>query len=226
MGQLGELIPLALVIALSPVAISGYLLVLLSPGGGPASVGFALGWFVGIGVSAFALGFLAGLIPLDSSHQRQLLCVAPIITGGVLIAVGVLGWRFGKRNREVTTPSWMSVFERLTPVRATLVGLGYGAFRPKNLVVTAAASVVLLRFPDGVRGAILGLIVFTVIASSTIVLPMLIMSRNGPRARASLERVREFLVRHALAFGSITLIVIGFCLSIVGVVLFADSASI
>gem|GEM_PF-2162372 len=64
------------------------------------------------------------------------------------------------------------------------------------------------------------------IASSTIVLPVLIMSGDGPRARASLERAREFLVRHALAFASITLIVIGFCLSAVGVVLFADSASI
>ena len=73
-GAIGDTLPLALGIAISPIPIIAAILMLLSPKARGTSVGFLLGWLLGIIVAVVVFTLLSGLIPAadpDASQPRD-----------------------------------------------------------------------------------------------------------------------------------------------------------
>ena len=60
---IGEILPLAVGIAISPIPIIAVILMLLSPRAKGASVGFMIGWVVGIIVAVVMFTLLSSVIP-------------------------------------------------------------------------------------------------------------------------------------------------------------------
>ena len=60
---IGDILPLALGIAISPIPIIAAILMLLSPKAKGTSVGFLLGWVLGIVVAVVLFTLLASVIP-------------------------------------------------------------------------------------------------------------------------------------------------------------------
>ena len=67
---IGEILPLAVGIAISPIPIIAVILMLLSPRAKGASVGFMIGWVVGIIVAVVVFTLLSSVIP-QSGESRQ-----------------------------------------------------------------------------------------------------------------------------------------------------------
>ena len=61
----GELLPLAVGVAVSPVAVIATILMLLSKRAGSTSAGFAVGWLLGIS----SLQFFSSSCPVSSARQ-------------------------------------------------------------------------------------------------------------------------------------------------------------
>lgn len=219
MSEIAALIPLALAIAASPVPIAGMLLILLSPNGFASGAWFVIGWCVGIAFAASGLSYVSSLLP-DIHAPRMLWADAlvPIVVGGLLIVAGVIQWRKRPaRGAEVQLPKWMAAFERLKPGRAAVIGFAYAAFRPKSLVMAAAAGVVILRSADDVASALVWLLIFTVLASATMIAPVLAYGFGGHTVRDGLNRSRRWLVGNVAVITTIALLALGVALVVIGV---------
>lgn len=83
MGSIiGEILPLAVGIAISPVPIIAVILMLLSPRAKATSVGFLLGWLVGIIVAIVLFTLLSSVLPQqDDSGSSPVRAVIKIILG-------------------------------------------------------------------------------------------------------------------------------------------------
>lgn len=121
------LVPLALVIALSPLSVIPAVLVVHSPQPRPSSLAFLGGWLLGLAVvtavfvaASGALGGLSTTSPAWASWLR-------VVLGSALIVFGVLRWL--TRHRHTEMPGWMRAFASFTPARAGLVGAGGGETR-------------------------------------------------------------------------------------------------
>ena len=68
---IGDILPLALGIAISPIPIIAAILMLLSPKARGTSVGFLLGWVLGIVVAVVVFTLLASVHPRAGSGCRE-----------------------------------------------------------------------------------------------------------------------------------------------------------
>ncbi|POH62523.1 hypothetical protein C3B61_16890 [Cryobacterium zongtaii] len=218
MNEWGQLLPLALTIALSPLPLAGLLLILLAPDGFKAAAGFSIGWFLGVLFSATLLALLSSLLPHDRSAGTRTLQVAvPLLLGIALIVLGLVQWHDRPRpDAEVPLPRWLSALDRLTPARATIIGVGYAAFRPKNLVMAAAAGVVILGAHSDPTGIVVSVALFTALASITMLGPVLAYAFGGPAVREKLVRLRGWLVRNMPVITVITVLLLGVFLVLAG----------
>ncbi|TFC01685.1 hypothetical protein E3O42_09965 [Cryobacterium adonitolivorans] len=218
MNELGQLLPLALTIALSPLPLAGLLLILLAPDGFKAAAGFSIGWFLGVLFSATLLALLSSLLPHDrSAGSRTLQVAVPLLLGIALIVLGLVQWHDRpQRGTEVPLPRWLSALDRLTPVRATIIGVGYAAFRPKNLVMAAAAGVVILGAHTDPRGIVFSVALFTALASITMLGPVLAYAFGGPAVREKLVRLRGWLVLNMPVITVVTVLLLGVFLVLAG----------
>lgn len=220
MDEWGQLLPLALTIALSPLPLAALLLMLLAPGGFRAAAGFSIGWFVGVLIAATMLALLSSLLPHDrAGGSRALQAAVPLLLGIALIVLGIVQWHDRpRRGTEVPLPRWLSALDRLTPARATMIGVGYAAFRPKNLVMAAAAGVVILGAHADPAGILVSVAVFTALASITMLGPVIAYAFGGAAVRGRLERLREWLVRNMPLITVVTVLLLGAFLILAGLV--------
>jgi threonine/homoserine/homoserine lactone efflux protein len=93
----------------------------------------------------------------------------------------------------------MNRLSRMTPVGAGAIGLGLILVNPKVLVMNAAAGLVIGTAGLGAPGAWLAAAYYTVIAGSTVLLPILAYAAAGERVDHQLERVKQWMERqHAV----------------------------
>src|SRR5918912_1440752 len=136
--MLTELIPLALVVALSPLSIIPAVLVLHTPRPRPTGLSFLAGWLIGLAALTAIflevsnlLGGLGNKPPGWASWLR-------IVVGAALIVFGIYRWL--TRKRAAHTPAWMQSLGKLTPVRAGLAAMALTVVNPKVLFMCAAAG--------------------------------------------------------------------------------------
>jgi hypothetical protein len=68
---LGDLLPLAVGVAVSPIPIIEVILMLLAPKAGGTSAGFLVGWVVGIAGATTLFLLLAGTLDTGSAASRR-----------------------------------------------------------------------------------------------------------------------------------------------------------
>jgi threonine/homoserine/homoserine lactone efflux protein len=202
-----ELIPLALVVALSPLSIIPAVLVLHSANPRPTGLAFMVGWLAALAVLATIfvevsslLGAVGGRPPGWASYVR-------IVAGVALIAFGVYRWL--TRNKAEHAPAWMGKLSTLTPVRAAAAAAALAVVNPKVLFMCVAAGLAIGTSGVGWSGAWLGVLAYTLMAGSTVILPILGYAVSGDRLDAPLARLKEWMeAQHATLVAGI-LVVLG-----------------
>jgi hypothetical protein len=185
-NAIGEMLPLAIGIAISPLAIVAVILILTTPKArtnGPAFLG---GWLLGLAaVGGVALVVTDVAESSDASGPRSIVSVLTIVLGVVLL---VLAWRrFRRRPRpgeEAPLPKWMAALDRFTPGRALAVGATLGGVKPKNLILTAAAAANIAA--SGLPGAqqLVVLILLILVASIGVIAPVAVYFLMGEQRAA------------------------------------------
>jgi Sap, sulfolipid-1-addressing protein len=204
---LATLIPLALVIAVSPLSIIPAVLVLQAPRPRPTSLAFFGGWLFGLAAltaifvaSSGALSGLRNSPPTWASWLR-------VVLGLALIGYGIYEWL--TRHRHTETPKWMRSFTTLTPARAGLTGLVLVVVRVEVLTMCALAGLAigsseLSIAADWITGAI-----FLAVAASTVAIPVLAYAGAGHRLDDPMARLKDWMERNNAALLAAILIVIG-----------------
>jgi len=208
---IGEMLPLALGIAISPTPVVATIIMLLSPRAKGTSVGFLIGWVGGIAIMTTVFALLSALLP-KSRPQTPMYTVGgvEIVLGVLLIVLAVLQWlRRPKAGEHAPVPRWVKAIDSLTLWRGLAIGFVYSAFRPKNLIISLAAGVVIGSAGLEVLPAVLATAIFTVIAASTIAAPIVAFFSGRQRVTSTLEETREWLLRNVGTITATALLFLG-----------------
>lgn len=209
---LGELLPYALTIAISPVPIIAVILMLMSPRPRALGASYLVGWILGIVAAAGVFTALAGVLPDagESTDRKPAVAIIQIIFGVLLLLLAIKQWRSRpKKGDEPELPKWMQGIDSMKPG----IGLGLGfllaAVNPKNLLVAAAAGLAIgqQEASGAVTAAALG--VFTLIAALTVLLPVLIFLVASQKATQVLDQIRQWLTVNNTAIMMVLFVVLG-----------------
>ena len=204
--MLTELIPLALVVALSPLSIIPAVLVLHTPRPRPTGLAFLAGWLVGLAALTAIFLEVSNLLG-DLSKPPSWASWLRIVIGAALIVFGV--YRFLTRKRSAHTPGWMQSLGKLTPARAGLAGLALTVVNPKVLFVCAAAGLAIGTAGLGSAHVWIAVVWYVAAAGSTVAIPILAYAVSGDRLDEPLRRLKDWMERqHAVLVAGI-LVVIG-----------------
>ncbi len=205
--MLSKLIPLGLVIAISPITVIPAVLVLHAPRPRPAGLAFLGGWLVGL--AALTAAFVGASDLLGGLHQAPPTWASwvRVVLGSVLIVFGVCRWL--TRHRQGKTPGWMRSFSRLTPVRAGVTGTVLTVVRPEVLILCAAAGLAIGTGGLGAAGAWISGAVFVVVSASTVAIPILAYVGAGDRLDDALERLKVWMEQNHAAMLAVILVLIG-----------------
>ena len=210
---IGAILPLAIGIAISPIPIIAAILMLLSPKAKGTSVGFLLGWIVGILVAVTAFTLLSSVLPGSSDESKPTQGVVQIVLGAALLFLALRQWRSRpKPGEEPALPKWMSAIDTMNAGKGFGLGFLLAAVNPKNLLLGAGAGVTIgsAGLPAGSIAVVIG--VFTVIAAASVAIPVIAYLVASKRMSGPLESLRGWLVHNNATVMAVLLLVIGFVL--------------
>jgi hypothetical protein len=207
---IGEILPLALGIAISPVPIIAAILMLLSPRARATSIGFLLGWVTGIIVAVTVFTLLSSLIPEESDEAQPIAGTIKIVLGVLLLVAAVRQWRSRPApGVEPALPKWMSSIDRLTAGKGFGLGALLSGVNPKNLLLSASAGLIIGLAGLSTGSVVVVILVFTVIAAITVAVPVVAYLVAPARMGGPLDRLRTWLVHNNATIMSVLLLVIG-----------------
>ncbi|WP_280272979.1 GAP family protein [Nocardia wallacei] len=204
---LGELLPLAVGVAISPIPVVAAILMILSKHGGGAGGGFAVGWVVGIGGVTAAVTALSGLLGNTGGREPSTAAAwIKIVLGVLLVALAVAQWR---GRADTTPPGWMRAIDQLTATKAAGLGMLLSAVNPKNLLLCLSAGVAVGTGDLGASGKVGAVLVFTALAAASVLVVVLGYAIAADRLRGTLDSARIWLQDNNHAVMAVVLLVMG-----------------
>lgn len=204
---LTKLIPLGLVIALSPITVIPAVLVLQAPRPRPSGLAFLAGWVLGLAaltaLSVAASGMLGGLHKSPPTWASWL----RVILGAALILFGIYRWL--TRHRHTESPAWMRSFASITPARAGVTGMVLVVIRPDVLLICVPAGLAIGGSGLDVADDWIAAAFFVAIAASTVAIPILAYAAAGHRLDNAMARLKDWMDKNNAALMAAILVVIG-----------------
>jgi threonine/homoserine/homoserine lactone efflux protein len=207
---IGDLLPSAIGVALSPLPIVAVILMLGTERARRNGPAFAVGWVAGLVIVSVIVLFVAGDADDPDSTTSTSINWLEVGLGVLFLAMAVRGWRSRpKHGEEIEMPKWLATVDAFTPAKSLGLGVGLSAVNPKNLALTAAAcaSIAQTGLSGGESAAAVA--VFVVIASVTVVGPVVFYLLATDRAAGPLASLKEFMSRHNAAITMVILLVLG-----------------
>jgi len=208
---IGDLLPLAIGIAISPLSIIAAILMILSPRAHLISVPFLVGWIVGVGVTTavfIVVGSTAS--PGDPNESKPVTGVILLLLGGTMLYLAWRQWRGRPRAGEpAERPGWMNAIDHMSAARAFGFSILLSALTLKNVMYEASAGVVIGNADLSLGSKLIVLAIFVVLASVTVGGPIIAYSVAPDRFAAPLESVRRWLEANNATIMTIVLFLIG-----------------
>ena len=212
---IGEILPLAVGIAISPIPIIAAILMLLSPRAKRTSVGFLIGWLAGIVVAVVLFTLLTSVIPQDNAGPSPVAGVIKIILGALLLLLAIKQWRTRPAEGEqASMPKWLSAIDSMTAGKALGLGFLLSAVNPKNLLMAISAGLIVGGADLAVGQIAVVIIIFVLLAASTVLIPVIGYLIASARLAGPLDKLREWLVENNALIMAVLLLVIG--VSVIG----------
>ncbi|MGF6822653.1 threonine/homoserine/homoserine lactone efflux protein [Microbacterium sp. ZKA21] len=209
---IGEILPLALGVAISPIPIIAAILMLLSPKARVTSVGFLLGWLIGIIVAITVFTLLSSILPEgDEDASQPIKGVIQLVLGALLFLLALKQWRSRpKEGEDPKLPGWMKAIDTISFFGAFGLGFLLSALNPKNLIMAAGAGTDIGAAALS-TGSIIGVIaIYTLIAASTVLIPVVGYLFAADRLGGALDALRTWLMKENAVIMAVLLLVIGF----------------
>ncbi len=207
---IGQILPTALGVAISPVPIIAVILMLLAPRARASSFGFLTGWVAGIVIATSVFVLLAGVVETSDDGPSAVVGWIKLAIGALLLAAA--GKQFQGRPRhgeQAALPKWMSAVDSMTPRRALGLGALLSGVNPKNLGLCLAAGATVGSSGISTGGTVVSVAVFTLLAASTIAVPVVAYAVASDRMAKPLDAVRRWLVEENAVIMAVLLTVLG-----------------
>jgi threonine/homoserine/homoserine lactone efflux protein len=212
LGQaIGDFLPAAIGIAISPIPIVAVVLMLVSARGRVNGPAFLVGWVVGVaGVGALLLVVARAAGAEDDGQPADWVSWLKLTLGAILLFLALKQWQARPREGvEAATPKWVGAVDDFTPAKAAGAGIALSAVNPKNLVLIVAGMASIAQAGIPVDEEAVALAVFTLIASIGAAVPVIMCFALGDRAAEPLDRLKTWLGRNNAVIMAVLLLVIG-----------------
>jgi hypothetical protein len=211
MPAIGHILPFAVAVALSSVPIMATIFILLSPNRRRSALPFLIGWVLGLFVVVVLCTLLAQAVPTARLPRQPDTVVGAIeiLVGAALVGLAVFTLRRARhRTTEVALPKWLKSSGSLGPWSS--FGLAFILnVRPKALLLAVAAGLTVRADAESLSDALVAVVVYTLIACSTVAVPIVATLVAPARWEPRLVSARGWLIHNGEALGSVIGIVIG-----------------
>lgn len=212
MGEaIGQVLPLAVGVALSPLPIVAVVLMLVTPRGRANGIAFVAGWIVGLAVVGAVVLVVAGKAgPSDDGSPATWVSVLKLVLGVALAGVGIRQFRGRPRgDAHPETPKWMRALDTFTPAKAAGAGALLSGANPKNLLLAVAASASIAQAAGTTADEVVAYAVFVLVATLGVAAPVAIALALGDRARRVLDELQAWMSANNAVIMAVLLLVIG-----------------
>ena len=207
---IGETLPLAIGIAISPIPIIAAILMLLSPRAKSTSVGFLIGWLAGIVVAIVLFTLLSSVIPQDTGGPSPVAGVIKIILGAASVVLGDQAVAGRPAEGEASEHAEMDVGHRLHDRRQSPRSwLPAGGGEPEEPAAGDRGGVIVGGAGLTVSQMTVVIIIFVLLAASTVLIPVVGYLIASARLAGPLDKLREWLVDNNAVIMAVLLLVIG-----------------
>ncbi len=211
---IGEILSPAIGVAISPVPIIAVILILFSKRARSNGPAFLAGWVLAL-ATVCTVGMLIGSAANigTSSGPSKGAAVLRIVLGALLFFAAFRQWKKRpKEDEEPQMPKWMAGIEEFGAVRSFIMAVSLSALNPKNLVLTLAAAMSITQAtqesPSGADPWIT-MIIFVIIASSTVAAAVFTYLLGGERAEKVLTSWKAWLTANNSTVMCVLLLVFG-----------------
>lgn len=207
----GEVLPFAAAIAISPIPIIATILMLMSPRPRPLGLSFLAGWVLGIAVSVVVFTLLAGVIPeRDGTGSQPIIGSIQLVLGVLLLLLAIKQWRSRPGpDQEAALPKWMSAIDTMKPVAGFGLAFILAAVNPKNLLMAIAAGTSIGHAALGASATTVTVIIVIVVAALSVAVPVLAYLAAPDRATGVLDGIRRWLTANNAAIMAVVLVLLG-----------------
>ena len=206
---LGALLPIAVAVAISSVPLTVTILILLSPNRGRAALPFLVGWVIGVAavIILSAAGAAALSQPLRLGRDSGI-AILEIMIGAILMVLAAVYLLRRSHVGSGGLPRWLSAVDSFGALTAFAIGVLLG-FRPKGLLLGIAGGLALNAASLRADEAVFLIIIYTLIATSTVVAPIIAFFVAPRRMEPRLVSARDWLAANGRILTSIMMFMIG-----------------
>jgi len=210
-AAIGQSLPVAVGVLISPLPIVAVVLMLVSGRARANALAFLVGWFVAVGAVTLLVATLAGAATPDDDGPPLWAAILKIVLGVLLLLLAVKQWRGRPRaGAEPPAPRWMAAIDAFTPVKAAGLAVLLGAVNPKNLLlVVSGGAAIASAAPGDTNAQVVSAIVFAVVASIGVAAPLVIYLTMGHRAATLLDELKAWMIHNNAVIMAVLLLVIG-----------------
>ncbi len=212
MGQgISEVLTWAVGVAISPIPIIAVILMLFSARARANGTAFLAGWIVSLAAVSTVVYVLAhdGNVATSTTASDSV-SWGKIVLGAALVLLALRNWR--KRPApgvEPEMPKWMATIDGTAPAKAFGLAVVLAVVNPKNLLLTLGSATGLAQLGLSTTDAIVAIVVFVVVASLSIAVPVAYSVFGGAKAKSSLESAKTWLTAHNAAVMAVLFLVFG-----------------
>jgi threonine/homoserine/homoserine lactone efflux protein len=209
-AALGDLLPAALGVALSPLPIIATVLMLLSQRPRQTAPALALGWVVGLTAVLVVVLFVVGPDGVDTSSSSDTTYWIKLVVGVLFLFLAGRTWRKRPRpGQQIAPPKWLATVETMSPVAAAGLGAALSALNPKNLALAVSGAVSIASNDLGSTQTVVCVVLFVVIGSLLVVGPVVAFLVRGQAMAGPLGQLKDFMQLHNAAIMTVLLGVLG-----------------
>ena len=206
---IGEFLPVAVAVAVSPVPVIAVILMLFTPEARTNSIAFLLGWLLGLTVVG-SIVLIAGDVASDDSGESTVSGVVKLVFGLLFLVLAVRSWRSRpKAGEDPEMPSWMAAIDGFGAVKSAGIAALLSGLNPKNLALTAAGAATIAAAGLTTGEEIGAFAIFVTIASITVAAPVLVYLIMGDRVQGGLNSLKDWLVANNNTVMAVLLVVLG-----------------
>lgn len=208
---IGDILPYAVGVAISPVPIIAVILMLFTPRARSNAPAFLGGWVLGLALVGSVVLILANAGKISEGGAPSTISyVIKLLLGLLFLFMAFRQWTGRpKPGEDVTMPKWMAGIDAFTTGKSFGLGALLSGVNPKNLALTLAASLAIAQAGLTTAQSWFALCLFIVLGSLTIGIPVLYYLTAGARAEAKLNVWKAWLIAHNATVMFVLLLVLG-----------------
>lgn len=197
-SSLGELLPLATGILVSPIPIAAIIAILLSPRARANAIAFTASAIAVTAVlTAIAVIGAGSAEHANHGSASTIGLIISIIVTVLFLVLAALSWRGRPRpDVEPVAPSWLRRIDTLTPGSAAVLSVLLTVPNAKNIPLALKAGTIIGGLDAGPVVSTLLVLGFSVVSTLALILLSTLAASKSDRVRAALTRAKSEMIAH------------------------------